>query len=104
MVKTELAKVPKDYLEKVPAGVWKFYHGKGCMTCGNTGYRGRTVIGEMFEAGPEIKDVISKEQFDTKTVGDQLAKQKYITLMQDGLIKTILGQTTIEEVLRATQA
>lgn len=101
-IKEELASIPPEYLGAA-AGEFKFYRGKGCPACGNTGYSGRTVIGELLEIGPEMKEIIAEEKFDTKLVNAQLAKQKYITLMQDGLVKAMKGLTSVDEVMRVTQ-
>ncbi|MFA5021251.1 MAG: GspE/PulE family protein [Patescibacteria group bacterium] len=102
-IKTELAGVPEEYLGGAKGG-FKFYRGRGCPACGHTGFSGRTVIGEMLEVGSELRDIIAKEQFDSKSISSQFSKQKYVTLMQDGLIKALQGLTSVDEVMRVTQA
>jgi len=102
-IKAELANVPEEYLGAAK-GEFKFYRGRGCPACGNTGFSGRTVIGEMLEVGPELRDIISREQFDSKSISSQFSKQKYATLMQDGLIKALQGLTSVDEVMRVTQS
>jgi len=101
-VKSQLDAIPRPYLEKL-SPERKFYRGEGCQDCANTGYNGRTVISEILEFGPELKNLIAKgvSQAD---VSAQLKKQNYISVMQDGLLKALSGQTSIEEVLRVTQA
>ncbi|MFA6526027.1 MAG: GspE/PulE family protein [Candidatus Buchananbacteria bacterium] len=101
-IKEELAIVPKEYLG-TGASDFKFYRGKGCSACSNTGYQGRTVIAELLEVGTELKDIIAEEKFDSKKIAEQLAKQKYVTLMQDGLVKAMNGLTSVDEVMRVTQ-
>jgi type IV pilus assembly protein PilB len=49
-IQAELASVPAEYLSD-EAKKFKFYRGKGCPVCNNTGYTGRTVIGELLESG-----------------------------------------------------
>lgn len=102
-IKEELSTVPAEYLGESAKSL-KFFHGKGCSACNNTGFAGRTVIGELLAVGPELRDIIAKEQFDSKTVSEQLIKQKYVTLMQDGLVKALKGLTSVDEVMRVTQA
>jgi len=102
-IKEELSTVPAEYLGDAGKSL-KFFHGKGCHACNNTGFSGRTVIGEVLEIGPELRDIIAKEQFDSKTISAQLIKQKYVTLMQDGLVKALKGLTSVDEVMRVTQA
>jgi len=102
-IKQELAAVDKGYLG-AGAGKFEFFRGKGCSACGNTGYQGRTVISELLEIDQEMRDIIADEKFDSKIINAQLAKQKYVTLMQDGLIKAMSGLTSVDEVMRVTQA
>lgn len=100
-IKAEVANIPPEYLQGV-GGQQTFYYGKGCSSCANSGYIGRSVVGEILEIGPELKAIIARG-FDMEAVTKQLQKQKYITLMQDGLIKALEGITTVEEVLRVAQ-
>lgn len=80
----------------------KFYRGKGCSACGNTGYKGRLSIVEVMEVTKDLKDVISKG-FERKAVEEELHKQHFITMEQDGIIKSALGMTSIEEVMRVSK-
>jgi len=100
-VKKELSEVPKEYFK--PETKLKFYRGKGCQTCNNTGYTGRTIIAELLEVASDLREIISKENFTSETIKAQFKKQGYITLMQDGLVKAVLGQTSVDEVMRVTQ-
>ena len=79
----------------------KFHKGKGCEHCFNTGYSGRTVISEVLQLTPKIRELIlngSQEQFIKQAA--RLEGMK--TLREDGIQAVIKGQTTIEEVLRVT--
>lgn len=66
-----------------------------------TGYRGRTGIYELLEVTPELKKRISAEP-----VIDALRTQALTDGMKplrlSGAMKIAAGQTTLEEVLRAT--
>jgi type IV pilus assembly protein PilB len=79
----------------------KIYHGKGCSTCGKRGYKGRTGLYEVMEINDELRELIlvgaSALELKKKAI-----EQGMITLRRSGLIKTALGQTTLEEVLRET--
>jgi type IV pilus assembly protein PilB len=101
-IKTEIDAIPGDYNIEALKNL-KFYRGAGCEECNNTGYSGRIVIGEMLEIGTEMRDIIAKEQFDSKTMQEQFKKQKFITLFQDGLIKAAQGITSIDEIMRVTE-
>ena len=79
----------------------KFHKGKGCEHCFNTGYAGRTVISEVLQLTPKIRELIlngSQEQF----IKQQARLEGMKTLREDGIQAVINGQTTIEEVLRVT--
>jgi len=87
--------IPEDILK----GNRKFYVGKGCEECGNTGYKGRIVIDEVLVADEEIRQAILRKASSSEI--KQLAiKNGMITMLHDGFSKAILGVTTIEEVLR----
>jgi type II secretory ATPase GspE/PulE/Tfp pilus assembly ATPase PilB-like protein len=89
--------------EKIPGIENKtFYEGKGCDYCNNTGYKGRTLISEIFVIDEELSSLIAKNPPINKL--KQQAKQKgYKTMFVDGLIKALKGETTIEEIFRATK-
>jgi type IV pilus assembly protein PilB len=79
----------------------KVYHGKGCTTCGKRGYKGRTGLYEVMEINDELRELIlvgaSALELKKKAI-----EQGMITLRRSGLIKSALGQTTLEEVIRET--
>ncbi len=76
------------------------YQGKGCMSCGNTGYAGRIGIFEILNIDEDIRKEIINPNFSLDNL-IKLAKDRgMITMFQDGLRKSELGMTTIEEVLR----
>lgn len=79
-----------------------FYRGAGCDRCSGEGYKGRLGIFEVLEISEAIQKLIS-----TKATTDELEKQAktegMFTMIQDGIIKALRGETTIEEVLRVTQ-
>lgn len=80
----------------------KLYKGKGCQECGNSGYYGR--VG-LFEVLP-VTDSIGRMILERSTATDIENKAKeegMITLKQDGYLKVLAGETTIEEVLRVAQ-
>jgi type IV pilus assembly protein PilB len=79
----------------------KIYHGKGCQTCNNTGYKGRVGLYEVMEINDELRELIlvgaSAIELKKKALD-----QGMITLRRSGLTKVALGQTTLEEVIRET--
>ncbi|MDX9867041.1 MAG: ATPase, T2SS/T4P/T4SS family [Kiritimatiellia bacterium] len=83
------------------ATVSQMYKGAGCPACGQSGYKGRKGIFEIFQ----IDDTIQRLIFDHSpaTVLRTRAREMGMrTLREDGLLKVASGMTTLEEVLRAT--
>lgn len=76
------------------------YRGKGCSSCGMTGYRGRLGIYEILEVGGKIKDIITDPEFSLSELRDEAHNAGMKTMFEDGLTKVELAQTTLEEVLR----
>lgn len=75
------------------------YKGKGCESCGNTGYKGRVGIYELLEITPEIETLIINRA--TSADINQYARKKGMKLMfEDGFSKALSGLTTLEELLR----
>ncbi|MBT4366954.1 hypothetical protein HOD24_01030, partial [Candidatus Peregrinibacteria bacterium] len=75
------------------------YKGKGCETCGGTGYMGRIGIHELLVVTPEIEELIISEA--TSTEINNLARKQGMKLMfEDGFVKVLAGLTTIEELTR----
>ncbi|HWY79246.1 MAG TPA: GspE/PulE family protein [Candidatus Sulfotelmatobacter sp.] len=80
----------------------KFYRGKGCQECGNLGYMGRIGIYEVLTASEKISRLIL-EQADEQKLEDEAVLEGMITMKQDGYLKVLQGDTTMEEVLRVAQ-
>jgi type IV pilus assembly protein PilB len=81
----------------------RVYAGKGCATCGNTGYKGRTSIHEIMWMIPELQEAIVRQR-PANELKDIAVKAGMRTLRQTGLRKVANGLTTIDEVLRVTFA
>jgi type II secretory ATPase GspE/PulE/Tfp pilus assembly ATPase PilB-like protein len=80
----------------------RFYKGKGCAECGNLGYRGRVGIFEVLSAFQKISRLIL-ERKDGTTIETEAVAEGMITMKQDGYLKVLRGETTMEEVLRVAQ-
>jgi general secretion pathway protein E len=78
------------------------YRRKGCHSCMNTGYRGRTAIFEIMIMEDEIKCLILKTS-DSNQINDLAIQHGMANLLYDGAQKVLAGITTIEEVFRVTR-
>jgi type IV pilus assembly protein PilB len=79
----------------------RFYKGRGCSKCSNTGYAGRQGVYEVMPISPAIRTMIL-DRAPTDQLKKQAVDEGMLTLRQDAILKLKAGLTTIEEVLRET--
>jgi len=80
----------------------KFYTGKGCEECGQTGYKGRIGIYELVEVDEEVRRLTIKGASGDE-IKAQAQKSGMKSMLEDGIDKVASGQTTLAEVLRAVR-
>ncbi|MBA1438048.1 MAG: type II/IV secretion system protein [Epsilonproteobacteria bacterium] len=85
----------------VPEGT-KFYKGKGCRECNESGYMGREMICEVLPISEEISTQIAKGA-SKDAILEQAKKEGFVNIFQNGLQKAIDGITSIEEVLKVAK-
>lgn len=79
------------------------FRGRGCKVCKETGYDGRTGIFEILKISDPIRALLtSKAPFET--IMTKAREQGMRTLREDGIEKALGSITTIEEVIRVTEA
>ena len=88
-------------LSKRDLGDRKFFYGKGCDACNQTGYKGRKGIYELLKITDPLRELIN-ERAPTVTLKEKAIELGMVTLRQDGLRSIFAGDTTIEEVLKFT--
>ena len=79
----------------------RVYRGRGCKSCGQTGFRGRLAICEVLQLTPPIQRLIL-EKVSASAIRAEADAQGMTTLAQDGWSKVMQGATTADEVLRVT--
>ncbi|HLN32263.1 MAG TPA: ATPase, T2SS/T4P/T4SS family [Gemmataceae bacterium] len=79
----------------------KFFYGRGCDRCNNTGHRGRMGIFELVIVNDEIRDLISSGA-STDQLRNTCRRLGMQTLRESGLKALFEGRTSIEEVVRET--
>ena len=77
----------------------QIYRGKGCPLCHNTGYEERIGIFEVMLIDDKLnKAIVAKN--DSNTIRAIAKKNGMKTMLEDGLEKVKIGETTISEILR----
>ncbi|MFH0913816.1 MAG: GspE/PulE family protein [Chloroflexota bacterium] len=79
----------------------EFPYGRGCVSCSNTGYRGRMGIFEILHMSDKIRTMVLGGA-NASRVRDQALAEGMVPLMKDGMLKVKDGVTTPYEVLRNT--
>ncbi|HBH71790.1 MAG: type II secretion system protein E [Parcubacteria group bacterium GW2011_GWC1_42_11] len=93
VLKEEKLIAPTDEWKDVP-----FYRPKKSSES-EDGYKGRVGIHEVMKMSPAIRELIIKGATATE-IEVQAKKEGMTTMLEDGIIKSMQGVTTIEEVLR----
>jgi general secretion pathway protein E len=72
----------------------------GCLECRRTGYLGRTGLVELLVVTDAIRLLVANGS-ELQALREQAAREGLRSLRVSGAEKVVLGQTTIDEVLRA---
>lgn len=80
---------------------YRFYYGKGCARCNNSGYKGRCGLYELLNVTDDIRDMISANA-SSDEIRNTARGQGMTTLREAGLKLIFDGVTTIDEVVRET--
>ena len=89
------------YENRDEAGEKKFYRGRGCDTCNNTGYKGRIGLFELLTMNDEMRDMILNK-CTTDQLRDKACSYGMVTLRTSGEQFIHEGITTADEVIRET--
>ena len=79
----------------------KVYKPVGCPECSDSGYTGRTAIGEVLELTDEVKEMILAKK-PTSEIKKYAMTEGMIPIRRNGLAKIKSGITSIEELNRVT--
>jgi type IV pilus assembly protein PilB len=102
----EEEKVPENTLLEIgftqdEVGTFKPLKGKGCQTCGGSGYKGRIAVYEVMPVKDDLKEMIVKGATATELKRAAI-KSGMKSLRMSGLTKIKEGVTSIEEVLKVS--
>ncbi len=97
----QLIGIPQDYYDLIDQKQLKMWGPKGCEKCGHTGYKGRFGIFEIMPTFPDLQELIFG-QTPARKMYEEMLKKGMISMKQDGIIKVLRGETTLEEIIRVT--
>ena len=88
------------YLKSLSLPVPEYvFQGRGCPSCNDTGYKGRTAVEEVLLVNKALRDGIDARLSETEL--ETIAKQHgFITLQENAAHKLTAGLTTAEEIIR----
>ncbi len=78
------------------------YRARGCSACANNGYRGRRGIFELMQMNNELRDLAFKRAPLNQLRALALSSGMR-PLLEDGRLKILDGETTLEEIARIAQ-
>ncbi len=93
--------LPPDFPRELLAESGLFRH-EGCSKCRGLGYAGRLGIYELLLTTDEIRE-LANERASTWKIKKAATQDGMRTLRDDGWLKTLHGQTTIDEILRVSK-
>jgi type IV pilus assembly protein PilB len=100
------AEVSKELIEEsgLDPIAWSktaFYEGAGCAHCNQTGFRGRTAIGELLALSDRIRDLVLAKRPSSEI--RRVARQEgMVTLRENAFEKVQQGITTLREINKVT--
>jgi general secretion pathway protein E len=87
--------------DAVPPGA-RLHGARGCEWCGQTGYRGRTGIYEVWTFDPQTREQL-RSGLDGEALMRAARQAGMRTMFEDGLAKACRGVTTLDEVLKVAR-
>ena len=85
-----------------PDNMPTFFRARGCDKCEQKGFTGRIGIYELMVADDAVGSLVLQNA-DAQTIKRAAQGQGMDSLRDDGARKVLMGRTTVEEVVAATQ-
>jgi type IV pilus assembly protein PilB len=86
---------PREWSEAV------FYEGTGCPQCNQTGFRGRTAVGELLALSDRIRELILEKR-PSSEIKRAARQEGMFSLRDSALEKVSQGVTTLREINKVT--
>jgi type II secretory ATPase GspE/PulE/Tfp pilus assembly ATPase PilB-like protein len=71
----------------------------GCPECNETGYKWRLAILELLEITEDMRNIVV-DKWNESEILTKARANGFVTLTEDGIIKALKGETTMEEIHR----
>ena len=81
----------------------RFYRGKGCPMCFNTGYRGRTAVFEILVLNSAVKQAIA-DNVPHSQLMEKIQQSDFEPLISDCIRLVLNGTTTVDEAYRTVKS
>jgi len=76
----------------------KTFSGKGCLSCRNSGYRGRVGLYELLKVDEKVSQLVLNQEPSFK-IKEMARKNGMMTMLEDGLQKALDGKTSLHELI-----
>ncbi len=87
--------------EEIPTTIEELYLPVGCSECHFSGYKGRLGVYEIFPVTETMAKLLNNDPEENEI--RKLAREEgMLTLIEDGVLKSLEGLTTLEEVIHHT--
>lgn len=98
---SHLANEEESHLLGLTNNKTTIYRAVGCIECNHKGYKGRTGIHELLLVDDKVRELIHNGKGEQAI--EKLIRKSTPSIRRDGFDKVMLGETTLEEVLRVTR-
>ena len=97
-VREELDQVVNSLNQKgIQVTADQIYGAKGCEKCANTKFQGRVAVAEVLVVNDRIRSLILAGK-SAQEIFNFASQEGFINIKEDGILKVLQGQTTLEEV------
>jgi len=96
---SSLKSLPKIYKKTLPQQV-NLVTSEGCPECNKVAYKGRTGAYETLLPNYDLKQLISDPNPNMQDIRKMATEFGTVTMIQDGFLKAIKGETDVKEILR----
>ena len=80
-----------------------FHRRRGCVRCGQTGYRGRVGVFQLLKMSPTL-EALASEKANRDRLAEAARAEGMHSMWEDGVGKVAAGITSAEELARVCSA